>query len=80
MQQCQEFRNDAFYLIGNEYLIAIQLNLITLQVDIRLNTGEIEDTSEVEWIVYVQVNPEHRLITHRIEGAIETLIVLFLQS
>ena len=37
-----------------------------MQVDIALDAREIEDTGQVERIVYVQVNPEQRLIRHRI--------------
>ena len=58
MQQGQELRNNALYLVGNEYLVAIQLNLVTLHVNAVLDTWEVENTRQVEWEIYVQMNPE----------------------
>jgi hypothetical protein len=34
MQQRQEFRYDALHLIGDEHLVAVQLDFVALQVDI----------------------------------------------
>ena len=34
MQQRQELRNDAFHLVGYEYLVAVELNLVALQVEV----------------------------------------------
>jgi hypothetical protein len=48
MQQRQEVGHDALHLIGDEYLIAIELNLVALQVDVALDLREIEDTRQVE--------------------------------
>ena len=79
MQQGQELRDDTLYLVCDEYLVAIELDFVTLQVDIRLDTWEVQDTREVEGIIDIQVNPEHRLIAHRVEGTVETLVVLVLQ-
>ena len=80
MKQGEELRNDSFYLVGNEHLIAIQLYLIALDVDIVLDTREVENTCEVERIVNIQVNPEQRLVhLHGVEGTVEALIVIFFQ-
>ena len=79
MEQGKELRYDAFHLIGHEHLVAVELDLVLLQVDVRLNTREIEDAREVEGVVDVQVNPEQRLVLHGIERAIELLVVLVLQ-
>ena len=79
MKQGQEVRHDAFYRVGHIYLIAIQLNLVALQVDVALDFREVEHTGQVERIVHVQVNPEQRFVGHRIQVAIELLVVFFLQ-
>ena len=79
MQQGQELWNDTLYLISNEYLVAEQLYLVTLQIEITLDTWEIKDTGEVERIIHIQVNPEHRVVLHGVEGVVELLIVLILQ-
>ena len=79
MKQGEEFRYNTFYLIGNEHLVAIELNLIALHVDAALDAWEVENTREVEWEVYVQVNPEQWVVLHWIKGVIELLIVLILQ-
>ena len=71
MQQGQELRYNTFHLISDEHLVAIQLDLIALQIDIRLDAWEIEDTREVERIIHIQVDPEHRLVAHGVEGAVE---------
>ena len=79
MEQCQEVGYDAFHLVGDEHLVAIELYLITLKLDVRLDPREIKDTCEVERIVDVQVNPEQRFVLHGIKRAIELLVVLVLQ-
>ena len=79
MQQGEELRHDTFYLIGHEYLVAVELDLVLLQFNVRLNLREIEDTREVEGIVDVEVDPEQRLVAHGVEGAVERLVVLVLQ-
>ena len=79
MKQSKEVWHDSFYLVCNEYLIAIQLNLVALQVDIVLDSWEVENTCEVEWIVYIEVNPEQWFILHRVEGAVETLVVFIFE-
>ncbi len=79
MQQGEELRYDALYLVCNEYLVAIQLNLVALHVDAVLDAWEVENTRQVEWEVYVQVNPEQRVVLHWVEGVIELLVVLILQ-
>ena len=80
MQQGQELRNDALYLVCYEYLVAIQLNLVALHVDAVLDAWEVENTRQVEWEIYVQVNPEQWIVLHWIESMIELLVVLILQG
>ena len=60
-------------------MVAEQLNLVALQLDVRLDAWEIENTREVEGIVNIQVNPEQRLVLHGVEGTVEALVVLVLQ-
>ena len=79
MEQCEEVGHDAFHLVGHEHLVAVELDLVALQFDVRLDAGEVEDTREVERIVNVEVNPEQRLVLHGIECAVERLVVLVLQ-
>ena len=80
MKQCEEFWYNAFYLIGYEHLVAIELNLVALHVDAALDAWEVENTREIEWEVYIQMNPEQRVVLHRIKGVIELLVVLILQG
>ena len=79
MQQRQELRHNTFHLIGYEYLVAIELDLVALQIDVRLDAREVEDTRQVEWVIHIQVNPEHRFVAHGVEGTVERLVVLVLQ-
>ena len=46
-----------------------------MQVEIALDTREIQDTGQVEWIIHIQVNPEQRFFRHRIQILIELLII-----
>ena len=80
MQQGEELRHDTFHLVGHEHLVAIELNLVALQFEVRLDAWEIEDTREVERIVNVQMNPEQRFVLHRIEGAVERLVIFVFQT
>ena len=79
MQQCEELRHDAFHLVGNEHLVAVELYLVALHVDVVLDAWEVEDTCQIEWEVHVEVNPEEGLVLHGVEGAVEALVVLVLE-
>ena len=79
MQQCQKVRNNTLYRICYIYLIAIKLDFILVQLYITFHLREVQDTSEMERIIYVQMYPEQRLIGHRIKVAIELLIILVFQ-
>ena len=79
MQQGKELWYDALYLVGYEYLVAVELNLITLQFDVRLDFGEVEDTRQIEGLIHVEVDPEERFIAHGIERTVEALVILILQ-
>ena len=79
MQQSEELRHDALHLIGHEHLVAVELNLVALQLDVALYAWEVEYAGEVERIVDVEVNPEQRLVLHGVERAVERLVVFVLQ-
>ena len=51
-----------------------------MQIDITLYLREVKYTCQVERIVYIQMNPEQRVVLHRIKGVIELLVVLILQG
>ena len=79
MQQGEEVRNDSLYGVCHEYLVAVQLYAVLLQIQIGLDLGEIEDTGKVEGEIHVKVYPEHRLLLHGIELAVERLVVIILE-
>ena len=79
MEKSEEVGYDVFDLIGDEYLIAIELNLIAMDVNILLDAREIEHAREVERIVNVEMNPEKRIICHGVELVVELLVVFILQ-
>ncbi len=79
MEQCEEVWHYPLHLIGHEHLIAIELYLVALQVDVAVYAWEIEYAREMEWEVHIEVNPEQWLILHRVKLAIELLIVLIFQ-
>ena len=79
MKQGKELRNNAFYLVCNEYLVAIELYLVALKFYIVLHAWEIQNAGQVEWIVNIQVNPEQRFVVHWEECTVELLVVLVFQ-
>ena len=79
MQESEEVGHDAFDLIGHKHLVAVELYLVALEFYIALDAWEIENTRKMEWVIYIQMNPEEGLIVHGIERAIELLVVLVLQ-
>ena len=58
MQQGQEVGNNTFHQIRHIYLVAIELNLILVQLDVALHFGEVQNTGKVERIIHIQMNPE----------------------
>ena len=79
MKQGKEFWYDAFNLVGNEHLIAVELNFVSLDVQLVLYLGEVKYAGEVEGIVYIKVDPEEGLVCHGVELTVEFLVVLILQ-
>ena len=75
MEKRQEFGHYVIHLISYEHLIAIQLNLIALQVNVLLNLGEVKHTRKIERIIHIKVNPEKGFIRHGIKVGIELLVI-----
>jgi hypothetical protein len=48
VKQCEEVRHDALDLVGDEHLVAIELDLIALQVDVAMDTREVKNTRQME--------------------------------
>ena len=79
MEQCEELRHNAFHLVGHEHLVAVELYLVALQVDVAVHAWEVEYAGEMEREVNVQVNPKQRLILHWVELTIKLLVVFVFQ-
>ena len=80
MQQRQVLRHYLLHFVGHKHLVAIELNLVAVYVQVGLYLREIEDTGQVERVIDIQVNMEQRLVhLHRIELVVEMLIVLVLE-
>ena len=79
MQEGEKLGHDVLYLIGDEHLIAVELNLVAVDVQVVLNLGEIEHARQMEGIIYVEVYPEQGLVGHWIEVAVEIAVVFVLE-
>ena len=81
MQQCEEFRYNPLYRVGDVDLVAVELYLVALQVEVALDLREVEDAGQVEGVVHVEVDPEEWLVgeRHGIEGAVELEVILILE-
>ena len=77
MEQHHELGNYAFYLIGDENLVAIELDAVATEL-VVLDLWEVEDTCQMEWEINVKMNPEQRIGSHRVEVVIELEIFLIL--
>ena len=79
VQQGEELGYDALHGVGDEHLVAVEPDLVALQIHVAFDAREVEDTGQVEGIIHVEVDPEERLVGHRVELAVERLVVLILQ-
>ena len=66
-------------MLGHEHLVAIELDLVLVYCHPFLYLGEIQHSGKGERIVHIEVNPEHRVLFHRIELVIELQIVFVLK-
>ena len=77
VEQRQVLRHDVLYLVGNEHLVAIELNLVAVHIEIVLDFREVEDTRQVEGVVHIQVDMEEGLVhLHGVEFVVELVVVL----
>ena len=79
MEEHEEVGHDVFYLVGNEYLAGIELDLVLLDLEVAFNLGEIEYTGEVERVVYVEVDPEEGVFGEGVELFVELEVVFVLE-
>ena len=79
MKQGKEVGNDVVHMVGNEHLVAIELDFVLVYRHTLLDLREVEYAGEVERIVHIEVDVEHRVLLHRIEGVVEVHVVLLLQ-
>ena len=80
MEKSQEVRNDVVHRVGNEHLVAVELDLVAGDLYIVLDLREVEDTGEVERVVHIKMNMEQRLFSHRVERPVELLVVFVGQA
>ena len=77
VQQRHEFRDNAFQFVGDIDLVAIELHAVLLQVELVLHLRKIQNAGEVEGIIHIEVDLEHRIFkVHRIKFVVELLVVL----
>ena len=79
MQQGEKIGHNVVHVVGDEHLVAVELDLVAVDGHALLDLREIEYAREIEGIVHVQVYPEHRIFVHRIQGVVEVQIVFVLE-
>ena len=79
VQEGEEVGDYVIHVVGDEHLVAVELDLVLVDGHTLLDLGEVQHAGEVEGIIYVQMNPEHRFLVEGIEGFVEVLVVLVLQ-
>ena len=53
VQEGEVLRDNTLDIFGDEDLVGIELDLVALELHLVLHLGEVEDTREVEGVVYV---------------------------
>ncbi len=66
-------------MVRDEHLVAVELDLVLVDGHALLDLREVEHAGQREGVVHVEVDPEHRLLLHRIELLIELEVVLVLE-
>ena len=79
MKQHHKLGNNALNAVGDKHLIAIELDAVLANVEIVLDFWEIEDSGESEWEVYVQMNPEQRIVLCWLDCMVELDVILILE-
>ena len=79
MEQRHELGHYILDRIGDEHLVAVELDLVLGDLQLVLDLREIEDSGEVERIIHIQVDIEQRIVERRIEAVVELHIILVLQ-
>ena len=79
MKECKELRDNVLDRVCHEHLVAVELDLVALDLYVVLDLREVEDTCEVERIVHIEVDVEQRLLCHRVKGSVELIIILILE-
>ena len=79
VKEGQEIRDDVLDVVGDEHLVAVELDVVLLDRHPVLDLREVEDAGEVERIVNIQVDVEQRILLHRVEIPVELHVVLLLQ-
>ena len=79
VQEGKEIRDDIVYMVGDEHLVAVELDVVLLNGHPVLYLREIEDAGKVEGVVDIQVDVEQGIFLHGIEVLVELHVVLFLE-
>ena len=79
VEQRQELGDDALDVVGDEDLVAVELDLVALELDVGLDAREVEDAGEREGVIDVEVDPEQGIVVHGEERVVELLVVLVLE-
>lgn len=76
MKQRQVLRNDTLDLIRHEDLIAVELYLVLLYLEVVAYLREVENTGQIERVVDIHVYVEEWILAKRVELVVEILVLL----
>ena len=76
MEQGQVHRHDALHLVSHKDLIAVELDLVALQIYLVAHLGEVEYACQGEGVVYIKMYPKEWLVSSWVELTVELTIVL----
>jgi hypothetical protein len=79
-QRQQEPGHHFFAVVGDEHLVAVELNAALGDIDIRLQLGEVENAVNHKGVVGVEVNPQQRIFLEGIQVAVELQVVFVAEA
>ena len=76
MQQREVLWHDTLHLVSHKHLIAVELDLVLLNLEVVVDFWEIENTRKVKRIVNVHMDVEQRLVACWVQFAVKCLVLL----
>jgi hypothetical protein len=79
VQQGHKVGNDTFHGVCDKHLVAVELNLVFLNLQIAFDFGKVQNSGEVKRIIHIEMDVKLRVLSHRIELPVELIVIFLLE-